>query len=91
MNTPASRSLDFTADQTHHTFTYKGYVAKVCYDSRDSIYVGRLKMPHDMVWFHASTLEEIPLAMQEAVDDYLTACKQLGREPEQQHHGRKSN
>ena len=55
--------------------TYKGYTARVQYDDRDSIFVGRILGITDIIGFHAETVAGLRTAFLEAVDDYLDTCK----------------
>lgn len=62
--------------------TYKGYTARVEFDDRDNIFVGRLLGIRDIVGFHADNVTDLRTAFEEAVDDYLEACKEIGKSPE---------
>jgi len=65
-----------------NTMTYKGYTARIEFDDRDSILVGRLLGIVDIVSFHADNVSELRAAFEEAVDDYLEACAKVGKSPE---------
>jgi len=65
------------------TMTYKGQTARIDFDARDSILVGRLVGITDMVSFHADSVAELRAAFEEAVDDYLEACEKIGKAPQQ--------
>lgn len=60
---------------------YKGYTADIRYDERDRIFCGHLLGTYDDVYFEGSSVEELETAFHEAVDDYLTYCKETGRVP----------
>lgn len=62
---------------------YKTYCATIDYDNEDKIYFGRIADIIDIISFHGETLEEVIVAFEEAVDDYLETCKKLGHEPNQ--------
>ncbi|MDP2822920.1 MAG: type II toxin-antitoxin system HicB family antitoxin [Sulfuritalea sp.] len=62
--------------------TYKGYRARIEYDDRDKIFVGRLAGMRDIVSFHGESVAELEGAFHEAVDDYVAACAKLGQTPE---------
>ena len=64
-----------------NAMTYKGFTARIEYDDRDRIFVGRLLGIRDIVSFHGESVSEIETALHEAVDDYLAACKELGQSP----------
>ena len=65
-----------------NTLTYKCYTARIDFDDRDNILVGRLLGIHDVIGFHADNAPELRLAFEESVDDYLEACAQVGKVPE---------
>ena len=66
---------------------YKGYFAKVEFDPEDHIFVGHIIGIRDIVGFHGESVEELETAFQEAVDNYLDACKELGQEPNKPYSG----
>ena len=66
---------------------YKGYVAKVEFDPEDHIFVGYIIGIRDVVGFHGESVEELETAFQEAVDNYLDACKELGQKPNKPYSG----
>lgn len=66
---------------------YRGYVAGVEYDNEDRIFVGHLLGIRDIVGFHGSSVDELELAFQEAVDHYLEVCEKTGQEPQQPYSG----
>jgi len=65
-----------------NTMTYKGYTARVEYDERDNIFVGRILGIRDMISFHCETVAELRAEFELAVKDYLADCKQRGMHPE---------
>ncbi len=65
-----------------NTMTYKGYMARIEFDARDEIFVGRLLGIRDVVGFHADNVPDLRTAFEEAVDDYLETCSKLGKPAE---------
>lgn len=65
-----------------NTMTYKSYTARVEYDERDNIFVGRILGIRDMISFHGETVAELKAEFELAVNDYLDDCKQQGLQPE---------
>ena len=65
------------------TMTHKGQTARIEFDDRDNILVGRLVGITDVVSFHAESVAELRAAFEEAVDDYLETCAQIGKAPQQ--------
>jgi len=62
--------------------TYKGYSARITYDADDEIFTGRIAGISDGVGFHAHTVEALPSAFQEALEDYVETCAKVGKEPQ---------
>ena len=56
---------------------YKGYFAKVEFDSEDHIFVGHVVGIPDIVGFHGASREEFEIAFREAISNYLAACSEL--------------
>ncbi len=71
-----------------NTMTHKGYSARIDYDDRDGIFVGRVLGIDDIIGFHAESVGELRLALEEAVDDYLASCAKLGKAPQRVASGR---
>ena len=65
-----------------NTMTYKGYAARIDYNDEDGIFTGRIAGIRDGVGFHADTVASLRVAFHEAVDDYLSSCEKLGKEPQ---------
>jgi len=65
-----------------NTLTYKGYTARIEFDDRDNILVGRLLGIRDIVSFHADNVPELRAAFEESVDDYINTCAKLGKSAE---------
>ncbi len=65
-----------------NTLTYKGYTARIEFDERDNILIGRLLGISDIIAFHADNVIELRTAFEEAVEDYLECCEKIGKSPE---------
>ena len=65
-----------------NTMSHKGYTARVEYDERDNILVGRLLGIRSIISFHAETVSDLRLELEKAVEDYLADCKMEGVKPE---------
>lgn len=65
-----------------NTMSHKGYTARVEYDERDNILVGRLLGIRSIISFHAETVSHLRLELEKAVEDYLADCKAEGVKPE---------
>jgi len=64
------------------TMIFKGYTARIEFDERDNILVGRLLGIQDRVSFHADNVVALRAAFEEAVDDYVEACARIGKPAE---------
>ena len=65
-----------------NTMLHKGYTARIEYDERDHILVGRLLGIRGIISFHADTVSALREEFVKAVDDYLADCKAEGVKPE---------
>lgn len=65
-----------------NTMTYKGYTARVDYDERDNILVGRILGIRDIVSFHGETIASLRKQFLLAVNDYVADCERKGIRPE---------
>lgn len=65
-----------------NTMTYKGYTARVEYDERDNIFVGRILGIRTLISFHGETVAQLRRQFQAAVVDYITDCEKQGVSPE---------
>ncbi len=62
--------------------TYKGYSARVEYDERDNIFVGRVLGIRTLISFHGKTVDQLRKEFRAAVEDYVADCKDEGVPPE---------
>ncbi len=65
-----------------NTMSHKGYTARVEYDERDNIFVGRILGIRSIISFHGVTVEELRAEFEHAIKDYLADCKKQGVPPE---------
>jgi predicted HicB family RNase H-like nuclease len=65
-----------------NTMTCKGYTARVEYDERDDLFVGRILGIRNIISFHGQTVGELRMEFEHAVKDYLADCKEQGLQPE---------
>lgn len=59
--------------------TYNGYTARIEFDERDDIFVGRILGISANIGFHADTVQALRTAFEEAVDDYIETSAKLGK------------
>ena len=67
---------------------YKNYSARIEYDDEDEILFGKIAGIRDGVSFHAESVAELKQAFHEAVDDYITTCAKIGKEPQKPYSGK---
>lgn len=65
-----------------NTMTYKGYTAKIEFDERDEIFVGRVLGMRTMISFHGEAVAELRKAFECAIDEFLSDCSEQGLRPE---------
>ena len=65
-----------------NTMSHKGYTARIEFDERDNIFVGRILGIRTIVGFHGETVAQLRSEFEISVDDYLGDCKESGIKPE---------
>jgi predicted HicB family RNase H-like nuclease len=71
-----------------NTMSYKGYTARMDFDTEDKIIVGRVLDIDDIITFHGASVTAFEEALHSAVDSYLAACEQFGQAAEKPASGR---
>jgi predicted HicB family RNase H-like nuclease len=61
--------------------TYKGFIGSVHFSAEDKVFHGKIEGITDLVSFEGQTVNELIKAFHEAVDDYISLCKDTGKEP----------
>ena len=54
---------------------YEGYTARVAFDERDAIFVGRILNVQAIVSFHGHTAGEVRSEFERAIDEFLQDTK----------------
>ena len=65
-----------------NTMTYEGYTARVEYDERDNVFIGRILGIRTIISFHGETVEGLRAEFELAVKDYVADCREQGIRPE---------
>ncbi|MEM5789704.1 MAG: type II toxin-antitoxin system HicB family antitoxin [Syntrophobacteraceae bacterium] len=60
---------------------YKGFSGSVKASIEDGRLHGRVLFIDDLVTYEGETITQLKAEFESAVDDYLSTCRQLGREP----------
>lgn len=71
-----------------NTMTHMGQTARIEFDDRDNIFVGRLLGITDTISFHADTVVALRKAFVEAVDVYIETCAKIGKPVEKPANGK---
>ncbi len=66
---------------------YKGYYAEVHFNSEDEVFYGKIIGINDLVSFEGTSVKQLKKEFQEAGEDYLATCQELGKEPEKTYQG----
>lgn len=67
---------------------YKGYVGQVSFDDAADIFHGEVVNTRDVITFQGRSVEEIRLAFQESIDEYLQWCKEKNKLPDKPFSGK---
>ena len=65
-----------------NTMQHQGYTARIEFDERDSIFVGRVLGLRNIISFHGDTVAQLRSEFEAAVDDFLQDCQAQGIKPE---------
>lgn len=65
-----------------NTMNHKGYTARIEFDEREGIFVGRVLGLRTIVGFHAETVRGLRRQMAVAIDEFLRNCEERGVRPE---------
>jgi len=65
-----------------NTMLHKGYSARIEYDERDNIFIGRILGIRSIISFHGQTVSELRAEFEKAIDDFLAECQEMGIQPE---------
>lgn len=66
---------------------YQSYYASIQFSAEDDVFHGKLLGIDDLVIFEGTSVKELKRAFREAVDDYVEACKESGKEPHRTYKG----
>ena len=65
-----------------NTMTYKGYTARLEYDERDHIFIGRILGIRSIISFQGETVAQLRAEFELAIKDHLADCKEQGINPD---------
>lgn len=64
-----------------NVMTYKGYTARIEFDQRDNIFIGKIVGIADSITFHGETVKKLRADFEAAIDHYIVDCEATGRRP----------
>ncbi len=70
-----------------NTLRYKGYFANVNFLADEQLLYGKIEGIDDLVTFQSKDPMKIKQEFENAVDDYLNFCKEVGKEPDKIYKG----
>ena len=65
-----------------NTMRYKNYTARVEFDERDNIFVGRVLGLRSIISFHGATGAGLRRDFKTAIDEFVRDCEERGVKPE---------
>jgi len=65
-----------------NTMNHKGCTARIGYDERDHVLVGRVLGLRSIISFHGETVAELRHEFEAAIEDFLSDCKEQCIKPE---------
>lgn len=71
-----------------NTMTYRGYTARIEFDARDNLFVGRVLGIADSITFHGDRVAELSEAFHNAIEHYVSDCAKTKRVPQKPASGR---
>jgi predicted HicB family RNase H-like nuclease len=58
---------------------YKNFIGSVHFNADDEIFYGKIEGINDLVTFEGESVKKLKKAFEEAVEDYLQLCEQVGK------------
>ena len=59
---------------------YKNFIGSVHFNANDEIFYGKIEgINNDLVTFEGESVKKLKKAFEEAVEDYLQLCEQVGK------------
>ena len=78
----------YGGDPMMNSMTYKGYTARVEFDPRDDIFVGRVLGVQESITFHGEAVKDLHTDFAAAIEHYLADCAAANRVPQKPASGR---
>jgi len=65
-----------------NTLNYKDYIGSVSFSAEDEVFYGKIEHINDLIVFESADAHNLKKAFEEAVDDYISFCKEKGVKPD---------
>ena len=62
--------------------SHKGFFGSIHYNHKDRLFYGKVEFIRSLISYEGKDADSLESGFMEAVEDYLTTCADLGREPE---------
>ena len=62
--------------------SHKGYFGSIHYNPEDRVFYGKIEFIRALASYEGKDVDSLESAFGEAVEDYLAACAEAGKEPE---------
>ena len=66
---------------------YKGYCGSIEFSDEDNVFFGRIIGINDHITYEGHNADDLRHDFEEAVEEYIITCAQLGKEPEKAYRG----
>ena len=66
---------------------YLGYYAMIEYSAEDESFIGKILGITDTLVFDGTTIDELKQQFHDTVDDYLSLCEEIGKQPDKSYKG----
>ncbi len=67
--------------------TYKEYIGSVHFNAEDEVFYGKIEGIEDLISFEGKSVNELKMAFEEAVEDYVDLCKRENKDIEKSYKG----
>lgn len=66
---------------------YKDFVASVHFSTEDDVFHGKIEGIDDSITFEGDAVADLKKAFEEAVEDYISICNQIDKDPHKSYKG----
>jgi len=66
---------------------YKNYYGSVHFNASDEVFHGKVLGINDLVNFEGTSVKELKSAFEEAIEDYIDTCNEIGKSPDKTYKG----